>query len=131
MMTGDEPLAGMQMHQIMMAVAVQYRVPAVPDSAPAASFLRRCFAKDPRERPSAGELAAALAPPSPAAAHNAVSQLEQRSEEMQVRIEELESEVERLKGELQEQQQLVLALTSALDLREPQTSVPQGLGFRV
>ena len=50
---------------------------------------------------------------------------------MQVRIEELESEVERLKRELQEQQQLVLALTSALDLREPQTSVPQGLGFRV
>ena len=46
---------------------------------------------------------------------------------MQVRIEELESEVERLKRELQEQQPLVLALTSALERREPQTSEEERL----
>ena len=49
------------MQQIMMAVAVQFRVPTVPEGAPAADVLGRCFAKLPRDRPTADQLAEAFA----------------------------------------------------------------------
>ena len=68
MLTGKMPWEGMPMQQIMMAVAVQFRVPTVPDGAPAADVLGRCFAKLPRDRPTAKELAEAFVtatPPAP------------------------------------------------------------------
>ena len=69
MLTGKVPWADMPMQQIMMAVAVQFRVPTVPEGAPAADMLGRCFAKLPRDRPTAEQLAEAFvtaAPPAPA-----------------------------------------------------------------
>ena len=48
--------------QIMMAVAVRKRVPDVSDSVPAAETVRRCFAFDPKARPTASELADAFGP---------------------------------------------------------------------
>ena len=69
MLTGKMPWADMPMQQIMMAVAVQFRVPTVPEGAPAADMLGRCFAKLPRDRPTAEQLAEAFvtaAPPAPA-----------------------------------------------------------------
>ena len=55
------PWGGMQMQQIIKAVCVEKRVPDVPDSAPAAAFLRRCFAFAPGQRPTSAEVAKALA----------------------------------------------------------------------
>jgi serine/threonine protein kinase len=68
MITGKMPWAGMPMQQIITAVAMQFRVPTEPEGAPAAHVLRRCFAKAPRDRPTAEQLAEAYAPaaaPSP------------------------------------------------------------------
>jgi serine/threonine protein kinase len=62
MCTGEAPFAGLQMAQIMRAVCDRHVVPDVPGHAPAADFIRRCFAFDPAARPTAAELAAALAP---------------------------------------------------------------------
>ena len=59
--TRSQPWDGMRMEQIITAVRVDKRVPEVPDSAPAAALLRRCFAFAPGERPSAAEVAQALA----------------------------------------------------------------------
>jgi serine/threonine protein kinase len=62
MCTGKPPWAELNMQQIITAVVVRKRVPDVPDSAPAAETVRKCFAFGPRERPTASELADALAP---------------------------------------------------------------------
>ena len=51
------------MQQIMRAVSVDYRAPAVPEYAPAHALLGRCFLRNPEHRPSAGDLDA-CAPPS-------------------------------------------------------------------
>lgn len=69
MMTGQPPWADLQMQQIMMAVSVRRRVPEVPAATPAVETVRRCFAFDPAERPTATELEVALATegPSPSA----------------------------------------------------------------
>ena len=48
------------MQQIVTAVLVRKRVPDVPDLAPAAETIRRCFAFEPCDRPTASELAEAL-----------------------------------------------------------------------
>eukprot|EP00038_Savillea_parva_P001941 m.108679 g.108679 ORF g.108679 m.108679 type:complete len:580 (-) comp10668_c1_seq1:2166-3905(-) len=62
MCTGVMPFHGLQLQQVMLAVYTQRRTPDVPDHAPAADLVRRCFAFDRAERPSAEELAAALVP---------------------------------------------------------------------
>ena len=49
------------MQQIIKAVCIEKRVPDVPDSAPAAALLRRCFAFAPGQRPTSAEVAKALA----------------------------------------------------------------------
>jgi serine/threonine protein kinase len=64
MHTRTVPWDGMNMQQIMRAVSVDYRSPAVPETAPAFALLRSCFRRNPMERPSAGDLADAFAPPS-------------------------------------------------------------------
>jgi hypothetical protein len=62
MCTGAMPWADLQMQQIMFAVCMERHVPEVPDHVPAADVVRRCFAFEAAARPSAAELAAALAP---------------------------------------------------------------------
>ena len=62
MCTGVMPFAGMRIPQITRAVCDRRVVPDVPDHAPAADVVRRCFAFEPAARPSAAELATALAP---------------------------------------------------------------------
>jgi serine/threonine protein kinase len=47
MRTGQRPWADMQMQQISRAVCDQRRTPQVPDDAPAAALLRRCFVRRP------------------------------------------------------------------------------------
>jgi hypothetical protein len=61
MLTGQRPWVDMQEQQIMMAVCVQQRTPQVPDDAPAAALLRRCFERRPTQRPAAANLADAFA----------------------------------------------------------------------
>ncbi len=60
MHTGQAPWGQMQMQQIVTAVLVRRRTPDVPDSMPAAETIKKCFAFAPRDRPTAGALAAAL-----------------------------------------------------------------------
>jgi hypothetical protein len=62
MYTGKDPWDGMNMQQIMMAVLVDNRAPAVPETAHAHALLERCFQRNPVDRPSAGDLADAFAP---------------------------------------------------------------------
>ena len=90
MLTGKMPWAGMPMQQIMMAVAVQFRVPAVPEGAPEEDLLRRCFARAPRDRPTAAQLAEAFAPadPPPAMANMELEQILQQTLEANERLEE-------------------------------------------
>jgi serine/threonine protein kinase len=64
MHTRKVPWDGMNMQQIMRAVSVEYRAPAVPETAPAHALLGRCFLRNPADRPSASDLADAFAPPS-------------------------------------------------------------------
>jgi serine/threonine protein kinase len=103
MITGEMPWQGMTMMQIITAVSVQHRVPTVPDSAPAADVLLRCFSTAPRERPSATELVTAFAPLSDTS--SAVSQLEHRYEELHIRNQALEEQNRKLQGELKERQE--------------------------
>ncbi len=63
MHTGKDPWDGMNMQQIMMAVLVDNRAPAVPETAHAHALLERCFQRNAVDRPSTGDLADAFAPP--------------------------------------------------------------------
>ena len=56
------PFAGNNMMQIMMKVVMQRRAPDVPEDAPQAALLRRCFAYAAADRPSAAELCGAFTP---------------------------------------------------------------------
>jgi len=100
MHSGQMPWAGMRMEQIITAVRIDKRAPAVPERAPAAELLRRCFATAAADRPSAAEMMEPFAP-APAA-----SQLEQRCEELQ-------SENHRLEHELKEQQEITQQMITA------------------
>ena len=60
MHTGNAPWGQMQMQQIVTAVLVRRRTPDVPETMPAAETIKKCFAFAPRDRPTAGALAAAL-----------------------------------------------------------------------
>ena len=91
MLTGKMPWAGIPMQQIMMAVAVQFRVPAVPEGAPEEDLLRRCFARAPRDRPTAAQLAeafASAADPPPAMENMVLEQILQQTLEANERLEE-------------------------------------------
>jgi hypothetical protein len=52
----------MNMQQIVRAVSVDYRAPAVAETARVDALLGRCFQCNPVDRPSAGDLADAFAP---------------------------------------------------------------------
>jgi serine/threonine protein kinase len=58
------PWDGMNMQQIMRAVSVDYRAPAVPETEHAHALLGPCFLRNPEHRPSAGDLADAVESPS-------------------------------------------------------------------
>jgi len=97
MLTGKMPWEGMPMQQIMMAVAMQFRVPTVPEGAPAADVLGRCFAKLPRDRPTAKQLAeafalAAVPAPSPV--------LDQREDEQTLQLAQRMAEQEAITAEV-------------------------------
>jgi len=107
MHSGLMPWAGMRMEQIITAVHIDKRAPAVPETAPAAKLLRRCFATAPADRPSAAEM---MAPFGPAPA---TSQLEQRCAQLEQRCEKLQSENHTLEHELKEQQEITQQMTTA------------------
>ena len=114
------PWAGMQMQQIMMAVAVRKRVPDVPDSVPAAETVRRCFAFEPSARPAASELADALRPEAAELPEIVGGMAREFSKELQRVTEEkraLVQEVQRLKTRnsmmVDEIEALRLALTES------------------
>ena len=60
MCTGNIPWKDMQMQQIMRTVCDHRRVPDVPDAAPAADMLRRCFAFEKAWRPTAGQMVSSM-----------------------------------------------------------------------
>jgi serine/threonine protein kinase len=62
MSTGSPPWGDLNMQQIMMAVTIRKRAPDVLDSVPAAEIVRKCFAFDPKSRPTADEMADAFRP---------------------------------------------------------------------
>jgi serine/threonine protein kinase len=62
MVSGIAPWYGLQMQQIMMAVAMDKRHPDIPEGTPAEETIRQCFNFDPSERPTAAELGAAFTP---------------------------------------------------------------------
>jgi serine/threonine protein kinase len=113
MLTGKMPWEGMPMQQIMMAVAMQFRVPTVPEGAPAADVLGRCFAKLPRDRPTAKQLAeafalAAVPAPSPVLdqrEHEQTLQLAQRMAEQEAITEEVTRVNSRLTQEISQLKQ--------------------------
>ena len=103
----------MPIQQIMMAVAMQFRVPTVPEGAPAADVLGRCFAKLPRDRPTAKQLAeafalAAVPAPSPVLdqrEHEQTLQLAQRMAEQEAITEEVTRVNSRLTQEISQLKQ--------------------------
>ena len=118
MLTGVRPWAGLPMQQIMTAVVVRGRVPDVPENAPAAAVLRRCFARTPSDRPSAAELADALAPP--AAAESPAGALPEQLASIGAQLERLSAEkavaVEELR-ELRQEHGRLLTLTEQKEAR--------------
>jgi serine/threonine protein kinase len=60
MCTVNIPWKDMQMQQIMRTVCEHRRVPDVPDAAPAADMLRRCFAFEKAWRPTAGQMVSSM-----------------------------------------------------------------------
>ena len=60
MLTGVAPWLGMQWQQIAMAVTEHRRAPDVPEGAPEAALLRRCFSHNPAGRPEAKQMEQAL-----------------------------------------------------------------------
>jgi len=101
MLTGKMPWEGMPIQQIMMAVAMQFRVPTVPEGAPAADVLGRCFAKLPRDRPTAKQLAEAFAlaaVPAPSPVIEDMTVLLKRENQMyRQQLDELMAEAQELK----------------------------------
>eukprot|EP00038_Savillea_parva_P005502 m.156674 g.156674 ORF g.156674 m.156674 type:complete len:522 (-) comp11725_c0_seq9:89-1654(-) len=67
MCTGIVPWQGLQMQQIMMAVAMKRKIPPIPDHVPEPEMVRKCFAYNPKERPTATELARTFQPTGAAA----------------------------------------------------------------
>jgi hypothetical protein len=62
MCTGEMPWARLQIQQIMNNVVAKRKAPEVPDYAPEADSIRRCFLYDPKLRPTAVELAEKFRP---------------------------------------------------------------------
>ena len=94
--TRSTPWDGMRVEQIITAVRVDKRVPEVPDSAPAAALLRRCFAFAPGERPSAAEVAQALA--DDAASREAAARRQRAAEEQAEKLRQKTAAVREREG---------------------------------
>ena len=100
MCTGNIPWKDMQMQQIMRAVCDHRRVPDVPDAAPAADMLRRCFAFDKARRPTAGEMVSSMRQMHSAAAMRGPAEGSRILSERQ--CEELRAENDQLRVNLQQ-----------------------------
>ena len=115
MCTGKPPWAELNMQQIITAVVVRKRVPDVPDFAPAAETVRKCFAFGPKERPTASELADALAPKAADVVGSAaLLQLEALSAEFAAYKQAAEAESEAASSRLVESESLVAELTDRI-----------------
>jgi hypothetical protein len=115
MCTGKPPWAELNMQQIITAVVVRKRVPDVPDFAPAAETVRKCFAFGPKERPTASELADALAPKAADVVGSAaLLQLEALSAEFAAYKQAAEAELEAASSRLVESESLVAELTDRI-----------------
>ena len=108
MHTRTPPWKDMQMQHIMRAV-LDRRVPAVPDSAPAADMVRRCFAYAPAQRPTAKDMVASFA--------NACSS-RAAPVEAAPRCEKLRWEVARLQNDLRQQEEITQQVTAAHECLE-------------
>ncbi len=96
------------MQQIMRAVSVDYRAPAVPEYAPAHALLGRCFLRNPEHRPSAGDLDACAPPSGAPNAANTMLVSRLKATEALLAEERLEREkLERDKTDLEAQLALV------------------------
>jgi hypothetical protein len=94
MHTGKDPWDGMNMQQIIRAVSVYYRAPAVPETTHAHALLERCFQRNAVDRLSAGDLADAFAPPlGTSGARAVISELFEENDRLKVDNERLESEL--------------------------------------
>jgi serine/threonine protein kinase len=94
MYTGKDPWDGMNMEQIVRAVSVDYRAPAVPETAQAHALLERCFQRNPVDRPSAGDLADAFAPlPGISGARDIITELCQENDRLKAANENLRVEL--------------------------------------
>jgi serine/threonine protein kinase len=92
MHTRKVPWDGMNMQQIVRAVSVDYRAPAVPETARAHALLGRCFQRNPVDRPSAGDLADAFAPVI-SGAEDVVTAVCEENDRLKVACEELEAKL--------------------------------------
>lgn len=95
MHTGQAPWGQMQMQQIVTAVLVRRRTPDVPDSMPAAETIKKCFAFAPRDRPTAGALAAALIEVTDVGATVVLSQLREERDTLRAQLTEATKLLER------------------------------------
>jgi hypothetical protein len=125
MCTGKPPWAELNMQQIITAVVVRKRVPDVPDSAPAAETVRKCFAFGPKERPTASELADALAPQvADAVDSTALLQLEALTAEFAAYKQAAEAALEAASSRLVESESLVAELTGRISALQAENEAP-------
>jgi serine/threonine protein kinase len=125
MCTGKPPWAELNMQQIITAVVVRKRVPDVPDSAPAAETVRKCFAFGPKERPTASELADALAPQAAdVVGSTAQLQLEAITAEFAAYKQAAEAALEASSSRLVESESLVAELTGRISALQAENEVP-------
>jgi hypothetical protein len=131
MHTGQRPWADMQMQQIMMAVCVEQRIPQVPEDAPAAALLRRCFERRPTQRPTAADLADAFASDvregvrrQERALQGTVQQLTQENAGLQREVEDVRRQERVLRGTVQQLTQENARLRQQLQQQERQRIAP-------
>lgn len=109
MVTGQPPWSELQMQQIMMAVAMRKRAPEVPDAVPSAQAVRRCFAFEPGERPTAAELAEEMQQAQSSQAGsgaegdaNDLADEKARNARLSAELDQLKAEMDRMITEMQE-----------------------------
>jgi hypothetical protein len=100
----------------------------VPDSVPAAETVRKCFAFDPRERPTASELADALAPQgADVVGSTALLQLEALQAECAAYKQAAEAALEAASSRLVESESLVAELTGRISALPAENEAPKHL----
>ena len=109
MSTGYPPWVDLMMQQITMAVVVRKKVPVVPDSCPECTLVRKCFAFEPSERPTADMLARTMNPQSNAPLQTVIA---------------FADKVDELTAELRRKDQEICVLRARLSMPPPPPSSP-------